>query len=205
MTIHSSHPFLNSQRDAGRQLRGRLGARVSIWTSGHLPEHDSLSLSERLSQPSSGQSTEPSRDLAAGLTVSSMMVAAGDPWRVVALLDPDAALSARLQSTGTAVVNLIDWPDRHLADVFAGLSPAPGGPFSSSAFEATPWGPHLANAATWAGVELESVTELGWSLQVTCVATEIHLGDDPEPLHHVRGHYVRGGSAQPGGPSAPGR
>ncbi|MGJ6979759.1 flavin reductase family protein [Aestuariimicrobium soli] len=194
MTIHSSHPFLDSQRDAGRQLRGRLGARVSIWTSGTLPEASDLTLSERLSSPASGAAPAPAEQ-AAGLTVSSMMVAAGDPWRLIALLDPDAALTHRLRSTGTAAVNLIDWPDRHLADVFAGLAPAPGGPFAAADFEATPWGPHLASSATWAGVELEAAVEVGWSLQVTCVARKIHLGDDPEPLHHVRGHYLKGGGA----------
>ncbi|CAI9404574.1 flavin reductase family protein [Aestuariimicrobium sp. T2.26MG-19.2B] len=191
MTIHSSHPFLGQQRDAGRQLRGRLGARVSIWTAGLLPG-TSHSLSEQVSAPADQSPGVPMDQRAAGLTVSSMMVAAGDPWRVVALLDPDAAFTDRLQSTGSAVVNLVDWPDRHLADIFAGLAPAPGGPFAAAEFESTPWGPHLQSSATWAGLELESSVEVGWSLQVTCIAAQISLGDDAEPLHHVRGHYVNG-------------
>lgn len=193
MTIHSSHPFLDGQRDAGRQLRGRLGARVSLWTAGKLSAEPHHSLGERLAQESpETRVTLPMDERAAGLTVSSMIVAAGDPWRVVALLDPDAALTSRLQSTGRSVVSLVNWPDRHLADVFAGLAPAPGGPFAAAEFDETEWGPRLASAATWAGVELESAVEVGWSLQVTCVARHIELGDDLEPLHHVRGHYVNG-------------
>lgn len=170
MTIHSSHPFAMPD-DAARRLRGRLGGTVSLWTSGD----------------GSGR---------AGLTVSSLMVATGDPAYVVGLLDPDSDLHDSLESTGRAVVQLLQWKHRDLADMFAGVTPAPGGPFGQSTFETTEWGPRLADAATWAGVVLESAVELGWSMQVTCRLEHIVLGDEPEPLVHRRGRYVRA-SVQP--------
>lgn len=187
MTIHSEHPFAPDQRDPGRQLRGRLGARVSIWTAGEL-----------VPTGSGGAGGRPDRRgpvKAAGLTVSSMMVAAGEPWRLLALLDPDADLTERLVNGGRASVNLLRWPQRNLADVFAGRAPAPGGPFVTAQFEQTPWGPRLIGSASWAGVELETTLEVGWSLQVVCRIVEAELGDESDPLHHVRGRYAQGPSA----------
>ena len=34
MTIHSSHPFADGERDEVRRLRGRLGGAVTLWTTG---------------------------------------------------------------------------------------------------------------------------------------------------------------------------
>ncbi|WP_203567771.1 flavin reductase family protein [Aestuariimicrobium ganziense] len=172
MTIHSSHPFLEHERVAARQLRGRLGARVSLWCAGMVDGDDASD--------------------ASGLTVSSMLVAAGEPWRVIALLDPDAELTQALLDTRAAVVSLLDWHHRQLSEVFASRAPSPGGPFRASGFEQTEWGPRLLDADTWAGVRLESSRSLGWSSLATCVIEHVVLGEDPDPLHHVRGHYVNG-------------
>ncbi len=168
MTIHSEHPFLEpeSDRDPVRRLRGRLGGSVTLWTSGD--ESDRV-----------------------GLTVSSLMVAAGEPGRVLALVDPDADLHDRLRDTGRAVVQLLGWEDRALADAFAGTAPAPGGPFRMAEFEQTPWGPRLVGSTVWAGVSLESVAEAGWSALVTCTIDEVTIGDDVPPLVHRRGRYLR--------------
>ena len=83
MTIHTTHPFLEPEgdRDPVRRLRGRLGATVSLWTAG-------------------------SADARAGLTVSSWLVAGGEPGRVLALLDPDADLTDVLLGTGRGIVAL---------------------------------------------------------------------------------------------------
>lgn len=167
MTIHSEHPFLEPEedRDAARRLRGRTGGVVSLWTAGSGPGR-------------------------AGLTVSSYLVVAGEPGRVVAMLDPDSALTDALEETGTAVLQLLRWPQRQLADAFAGVAPAPGGRFRLASWEQTAWGPRLADATTWAGLRLESAVTLGWSLQVTCVLEEVVLADEPDPLVHRRGRYL---------------
>ena len=168
MTIHASHPFEDpdGERDQVRRLRGRLGGAVSLWTAG----------------AGAGR---------AGLTVSSLMVAGGEPAHVLALLDPDADLTEVLRATGTAVVHLLQWPHRDLADAFAGVAPAPGGPFRMAQWVETDHGPRLESAPSWALVRLESATDVGWSTLVTCAIEQLVVGDDTEPLVHRRGRYVR--------------
>lgn len=168
MTIHSGHPFLDpeGERDPVRRLRGRLGGVVTLWTAGE-------------------------GSARAGLTVSSMMVANGDEPRLLALVDPDSDLLDRMRETGRAVVQLLSWPDRDLADAFAGTAPAPGGPFRMADFVESAWGPRLAQAQTWAGARLLEETEVGWSVLVTCALDEVSIGDDTPPLVHRRGRYQR--------------
>jgi flavin reductase (DIM6/NTAB) family NADH-FMN oxidoreductase RutF len=128
------------------------------------------------------------------LTVTSFLVASGEEARVVGLLDPDADLTAQLLETARAVVQLLTWGHRDLADVFAGTAPAPGGMFQQGDFEATEWGPRLTTARTWAGVRLESRREVGWSTEVTTVVEHLEVDDGPdeaEPLLHRRGRYSR--------------
>jgi flavin reductase (DIM6/NTAB) family NADH-FMN oxidoreductase RutF len=165
VTIHTSHPFLEPEgdRDPVRRLRGRLGATVSLWTAG--------------------------ADDRAGLTVSSWMVAGGEPGRVLALLDPDADLTDTLLESRRAVVQLLTWPDRGLAEAFAGTAPAPGGPFRMADWVETPYGPRLAHATTWALVSLESDGPVGWSTLVTCTLDEVVVGEDRDPLVHRRGRF----------------
>jgi flavin reductase (DIM6/NTAB) family NADH-FMN oxidoreductase RutF len=170
VSIHSEHPFLQpeSERSPVRRLRGRIGATVTLWTTG-----DATARS--------------------GLTVSSMMVADGEPGHVLGLLDPDSDLCEQLLTTRIAVVQLLGWEHRTLADVFAGLAPSPGGPFRSGDFEQTAWGPLLTGASTWAGVRLVDADplEVGWSVLVQAVVEHVGLGQEAQPLVHRRGRYVR--------------
>ena len=166
MTIHDTHPFADPNPDPARRLRGRLGGAVALVTAGE------------------GSSR-------AGLTVSSLMVAHGEPPRVLLLVDPDSDLHDELVATGRGVVQLLTWHHRDLAEAFAGTAPAPGGPWRTATFEQSPWGPRLADAAGWAGVRLEAEATVGWSALLTTVAEEIELADDREPLVHRRGRYVR--------------
>ncbi len=170
MTIHSDHPFADPSPDPVRRLRGRLAASVSLWAAGGDGDR-------------------------AGLTVTSQMVAGGDPGRLLALLDPDADLMLRLEETGRAMVQLLAWQHRHLAEAFAGTAPAPGGAFRTGEFADSAYGPRLVDATAWASVSLESVTEVGWSRLVTCVIDEVVIGADDDPLGHRRGRWVRLGSA----------
>ncbi|SDU85068.1 Flavin reductase like domain-containing protein [Microlunatus sagamiharensis] len=111
MTIHSEHPFATpvGDRDPLRRLRGRTTSPVSLWTAGT------------------------GRDRA-GWTVSSFLLADGDPGEVVGLLDEDSDLATLLttgdgaaQPGATLVVTLLGWEQRALADAFAGLAPRPAG------------------------------------------------------------------------------
>ena len=116
MTIHAEHPFREPEPDPVRRFRGRVGGTVSLWTAGD--ERDR-----------------------AGLTVTSFLVAGGDDPRVLALLDPDADLTERLLASARAVVQLLTWDHRDLAEVFAGTAPAPGGMFRQAEFVTTDVGP----------------------------------------------------------------
>lgn len=164
MTIHTSHPFADPDPDPARRLRGRIGSGVTLWTAGE------------------GASR-------AGLTVTSLMVALGPTPGLLALLDPDSDLLAELRDTGRAVVQLLTWDDRQLAEAFAGTAPAPGGPFRQAEFVATPYGPLLATATTHASVSLAGEREVGWSVEVEATLDEITVGDDDEPLLHRRGRF----------------
>ncbi|MGN6752394.1 MAG: flavin reductase [Intrasporangium sp.] len=172
MTIHSDHPFLppETDRDPVRRLRGRVGGTVSLWTSG----------------AGAGR---------AGLTVSSYLVSPGEPAHVVGLLHPESELLERLLETGTAVVQLLEWRDRELADVFAGLFPAPGGAFRRGSWEQTDWGPVLTTASAWAGVRLAgddyAPRPAGWSDLVDTVIETVAVGEEDRPLVHRRGRYLR--------------
>jgi flavin reductase (DIM6/NTAB) family NADH-FMN oxidoreductase RutF len=166
MTIHDTHPFADPEPDEVRRFRGRLGGAVTLWTAG-------------------------SADERSGLTVTSLMLAHGEEPRVLALLDPDSDLAASLEGVGVAVVQLLSWTDRGLAEAFAGTAPAPGGLFRQAEFVDTDWGPRLASATTWAGVRLETSANVGWSRLVTCLVEQVVVGADTDPLGHRRGRFTR--------------
>lgn len=169
MTIHSDHPFAQpeSERDPVRRLRGRLGGTVTLWTTGRGGDR-------------------------AGLTVSSLLIAGGDPGHALALVDPDSDFADAVEDSGTAVVQLLEWEHRDLAEAFAGLSPAPGGLFTLGTWTDTDWGPLLQGASAWAGVRVTSQQrEVGWSLLLDAVIEHVEIGEEREPLVHRRGRYLR--------------
>lgn len=164
MTIHRDHPFATppEHRDAARRLRGRLASTVTLWCAG------------------AGRGRT-------GLTVGSVLVALGEPARVVGLVDPDSELADALD--GPFTVTVLGPGDHGLAEAFAGLAPAPGGLFAAAEFVDTPWGPSLPGHA-WAGVRTESARELGWSREVVGVLEHVEL-PEADPLVHLRGRYLQ--------------
>ena len=170
MTIHSEHPFAEPE-DAVRRFRGRIGGAVSLWTAGEGSDR-------------------------AGLTVSSVMVANGDPASVVGLLDPDSDLHTALTATGRGVVQLLHRADRELADAFGGVAPAQGGAFRLGSWEQTPAGPVLAGRSH-ARVRYLSSSEIGWSALVVAEIEAIVVVEVDDPLEHRRGRYLR---PEAGGP-----
>jgi flavin reductase (DIM6/NTAB) family NADH-FMN oxidoreductase RutF len=169
VTIHGENPFVDpeSERDPTRRLRGRLGGAVSLWTTGAAGER-------------------------AGLTVSSLMVAAGDPAHVLALVDPESEFAETFSRTGVAVVQLLEWTHRQLAETFASRFPSPGGPFRTSEWVDTEWGPRLPDVTTWAGVRLGAeYAQVGWYALVDAVVEHVEVGEETAPLTHRRGEYGR--------------
>ncbi|MFT4084585.1 MAG: flavin reductase [Nocardioides sp.] len=171
MTIHAGDPF-ELPDDPVRRLRGRLGGRVSLWTAGEVTAGTGV-VGER-----------------AGLTVTSLMIAGGEPAHVLGLIDPDSDLREVAEETGGAVVSLLESRHRHLAEAFGGTMPAPGGPFRLTEWTQTRWGPHPAEVSTWAGIRIESLVPVGWSLLVTGAIEELAVGDDAVPLFHRRGRLI---------------
>lgn len=170
MTIHTEHPFATPEGDRQplRRLRGRLPLPVTVWTS-----------------------TAGGRR--AGWTVSSMMVADGEPAEVLGLVDPDSDLVDLLAESRTVAVSLLGWEHRALGDVFAGLAPAPGGPFrTGAAWTDTAWGPVLASAPGWLGARLSPDTpDAGWSRLVRGQIEHVQVPAAPAgaALAYLRGRY----------------
>ncbi|MGA8851354.1 MAG: flavin reductase family protein [Aeromicrobium sp.] len=164
MSIHSDHPFATPEgdRDPLRRLRGRMAAPVTVWTTGTGKERH-------------------------GLTISSVVVAEGEPAHVLGLVDEDADFwTARPE---TVVVNLLGSPHRYVADVFAGSAPAPGGMFTQGEWDDSPWGPVLRDSVGWIGLRLApDPREVGWRLLVDGVVEHAEVGE-ADPLIHLRGRY----------------
>ncbi len=161
--IHHSDPFATPEADRSpvRRLRGRLAAPVTLWTT-----------------PGP-----------AGLTVSSTMVADGDPARVLGLVDAESDFWAAAEDAGCFAVAPLTPADRQLADRFAGLMPAPGGLFAAGDWRATAYGPVPAHAGAWAGCRLDGAEECGWGLLVRATVETVEVGGDAAPLVHYRGRY----------------
>jgi flavin reductase (DIM6/NTAB) family NADH-FMN oxidoreductase RutF len=169
VTIHHSHPFEvgEQDRDPLRRFRGRMTSPVSIWTA-------------------AGGGTR------AGWTLSSFLVADGDPGEVMGLVDEESALADILPQTTTVTVNLLGWGQRALADAFAGVAPAPGGPFALADWKDTEWGPVLMNSLGWIGARLRPEPDrAGWALLFRALVERVEIQADPaeELLCYVRGRY----------------
>jgi 3-hydroxy-9,10-secoandrosta-1,3,5(10)-triene-9,17-dione monooxygenase reductase component len=169
VTIHTSDPFAtpDDARSPVRRLRGRLPAGVTLWTG-------------------YGRDGRPT-----GLTVSSTMVIDGEPGYLLGALDEESDLYEAVRDSGRFAVMALRESDSRLADRFAGLLPAPGGPFVGQGWRQTPYGPVLDGVGVWAGCVLEQARPLGWSMLVEARLAEVELGPDGDaPLVHHRGRYV---------------
>jgi flavin reductase (DIM6/NTAB) family NADH-FMN oxidoreductase RutF len=168
MTIHSDHPFdpPTGDRDPVRRLRGRLASGVTVWTA-----------------------TTAGRPV--GLTVSSMLVAAGSPARVLGLVDPDSELYEAAVATGRVAISVLGGRHRYLADAFAGVAPAPGGAFRLGAWNDSPYGPVLDDSIASAGVRLdgEEPRLVGWARLVEAVIERAEIRSEGQLLVHHRGRY----------------
>ena len=164
--VHEEHPFEtpHDQRDPARRFRGRLAAPVTIITSGS-GEHRT------------------------GLTVSSLVVAEGDPSRIYFLLGSTTDLFYGLEETGKFVVHVAEQRHRERADVFAGIRPSPGGPFAGLEVTQGAWGPVIEDMATRAYCTVVDMDEDTYSVMVSATLDELQLGELDDPLTYFRGSY----------------
>jgi 3-hydroxy-9,10-secoandrosta-1,3,5(10)-triene-9,17-dione monooxygenase reductase component len=162
--IHDDNPFAQSADDPTRRLRGRLATGVTLITAGTPNRHT-------------------------GLTVSSLVVVEGDPGRVVAVVGPNSDLYDIAGATGKFIVHLCEEEDAGLADVFAGIRPSPGGPFSGLDVLDTAWGPSIQSIGTRAFCSKAIIEPLGWSGMLVGIIDRVEFGSNPDPLIHYRGGY----------------
>jgi flavin reductase (DIM6/NTAB) family NADH-FMN oxidoreductase RutF len=166
--IHTEHPFVPppEDRDPIRRFRGRLPAPVTIITAGP-PERRT------------------------GLTISSLVVAEGEPGRLFFLVGAVTDLFTAIEDSGRFAVHVAEQQHRQLADRFAGVRPAPGGVFAGLEFSDGDWGPVLAGFGTTALCRLESVAETAHHMLVEAVIEHLEVHDPAAPLAYFRGSYRR--------------
>ncbi|MDJ0924759.1 MAG: flavin reductase family protein [Acidimicrobiia bacterium] len=164
--VHEEHPFEtpHDKRDPARRFRGRLAAPVTIITSG-------------------------SGDHRTGLTVSSLVVAEGDPSAIYFLLGSTTDLFYGLEETGKFVVHVLEGGDHALADIFAGLRPSPGGRFANVAVEQSEWGPVLTDVKTRAYCTFEGGDEETFFIVAEGRIDKLEMSDIKDPLVYFRGNY----------------
>jgi 3-hydroxy-9,10-secoandrosta-1,3,5(10)-triene-9,17-dione monooxygenase reductase component len=164
--IGLEHPFATppGRRDPARRLRGRLVAPVTVWTAGELPG-------------------------GAGLTVSSLLVAEGEPVRLLGLIDPASAFFEAMRAARAFVVHILAAGDRALAERFAERRPPLRGAFDGLEVTASPWGPVLAGSRPRAACRLERTTPAGRGDLVEGAVEDLELHELEHPLAYLRGRY----------------
>lgn len=164
--IHDDDPFAPdpSELDPVRHFRGRLTAPVTVVSSG-------------------------TGDTATGLTVSSLLVVEGDPGQIQLVVGPTSDLWASIEETSRFVVHVCRSQDRHLAEVFAGLRPSPGGVFRTVETTDSDWGPVIDRLETRAFCTLVSMDEIGWGGVITGQIDQVDTIGFDDPLTYFRGRF----------------
>jgi 3-hydroxy-9,10-secoandrosta-1,3,5(10)-triene-9,17-dione monooxygenase reductase component len=152
------------RRDPARRLRGRLVAPVTVWTAGRPPA-------------------------GTGLTVSSVLVAEGQPARLLGLIDPTSAFWEALQEVRVFVVHVLAVGDRVLAERFSEVRPPIRGPFDGLQVTESPWGPVLEGSRPRAACRLAGSVPVGHAELVEGVIEQLELPDLEDPLAYLHGSY----------------
>jgi 3-hydroxy-9,10-secoandrosta-1,3,5(10)-triene-9,17-dione monooxygenase reductase component len=158
-------PFATPMEDRrpDRRFRGRLVAPVTVWTAG-------------------------SDDRRAGLTVSSLLVAEGDPAQVLGLLDPLSDLFNLVIERGSFVVHVLEAGDQRIAGMFAGAYPVD--PFEEVETVDGEFGPMIIGARHTLGCRLGGSERVGFQMLVRGPIDALGIEEGPgEPLVRYRGRY----------------
>lgn len=151
-------------RAPARRLRGRLTAPVTVWTT-------------------TTAAGEP-----VGITISSVLVAEGEPPEVLGLVDPLSGFFDAVGGTGCFVLHVLSVEQTRLAEAFA--LRFPGDPFEGQPTSPTPWGPALGSVTTRAGCTVIESSAVGYSRLVRARVDEIVLEERAtRPLVRYRGDY----------------
>lgn len=164
------------ERDPLRRLRGRLVLPVTVWLAN-----------------ASGTGYE------VGLTVSSVLVAQGDPAMLAGLVSPASELADVLTSGPSCfVAHVLSAQHKRLAQHFAGELPAPADLLTT---RPSAYGPLLEAAGDRLLCRTVSTKPFGWSLLVEAEVAEAQVGAAGKALAWWRGGFQvlpAPGSAPPG-------
>ena len=137
---------------------------------------------------------------------ADVLVAEGEPSRLVALVGEATDLWFAIEQSGSFVLHVLGVGDRQISDRFAGIRPSPGGLFVGLDVEDGPWGPTIRTLGTRAHCRLERSVETGFHQLVTGLIDQIDLEVLDQPLVYYRGRYrMLGDVPEPGSGSNPGR
>ena len=167
--VHYENPFVDplDSRAPARRFRGRLPLPVTLW--------------------SAGTTEDP-----VGLTVSSVLVAEGEPPRLLGLVSPTTDLHDAIADGGSFVVHVLPETASTTAEIFAGLRPSPGGPFEGRELHPSEWGPALVEFGTRAYCRVVATRTMGFHSLVESEIENIEIEDgDTSPLAFWRGHFRR--------------
>jgi flavin reductase (DIM6/NTAB) family NADH-FMN oxidoreductase RutF len=121
--------------------------------------------------------------------VSSVLVAEGEPARLLGLIDPTSALWEAAQATGAFVVHVLAAGDRALAERFSEVRPPIRGPFERLEVAESPWGPVLGGSRPHAACRLVGSAPVGHAELVEGVIEQLELPDLEDPLAYLHGRY----------------
>lgn len=163
VTLRVADPFETpaADRRIDRRLRARLVGPVTVWTAG----------------------TGTNR---AGLTVSAVLVAEGDPAVLVGFIDPLSDLYDMVLERGRFLVHVLGTGDQRLAGMFAGSYPAD--PFAEVVTVEGIFGPVISGTRHLVGCELLGAEDVGFQALVRGRIESIELLGS-SPLVRYRGQY----------------
>ena len=151
------------ERRSDRRFRGNLVAPVTVWTAA-------------------------SANRRAGLTVSSMLIAEGDPAEVLGLIDPLSSLFDVLVERGCFAIHVLGTGEQRLAGMFAGAYPLDA--FDEVEIADGEFGPTIPGARHRLGCHLVGSEEVGFAMLVRGRVDALEISPEAaQPLVRYRGRY----------------